>query len=88
MPRTRGTGLLMAWMDVDPAHEDAFNRWYNEKVEGQPKYLTVCAFANAGVPDTPEWTRARSSNPWSARMRPHVRLDEGSPAVFRRILPA
>ncbi len=22
MPKTRGTGLLMAWTDVDPAHED------------------------------------------------------------------
>ena len=56
-------------------------------VEGQPKYLTVYEFANAGVPDTPEWAQARSGNPWNARMRPHVRLDEGSPAVFRRIFP-
>jgi hypothetical protein len=48
----------------------------------------VYEFANAGVPDTPEWSRARSGNPWNARMRPHVRLDEGSPAVFRRIYPA
>jgi len=221
MPKTRGTGLLMAWMDIDPAHEDAFNRWYNEEhigrllaipgflsaaryvalrgapkylamyeledhnvlrsaafldtvryqpssertrfsggfvgrnyllngyrqifpartnpvdstmgpapflqmgridvaaameeefndwyntayipgyltvpgctrarrylaVEGQPKYLTVYEFENAGVPDTSEWDRARSGNPWNQRMRPHVRLDEGSPAVFRRIFP-
>ena len=57
-------------------------------VEGQPKYLTVYEFENAGVPDTPEWARARNGNPWNARMRPHVRLDEGSPAVFRRIYPA
>ncbi len=27
MPKTRGTGLLMAWTDVDPGHEDEFNRW-------------------------------------------------------------
>ena len=221
MAKTRGTGLLMAWMDIDPLHEDAFNRWYDEEhigrllavpgflsagslcgaarrpkylamyeledhnvlrsaafldtvryqpsaertrasggyvgrnyllngyrqifpartdpiestmgprrscrwaastspprwrrssttgttppisrgyltvpgcirarrylaVEGQPKYLTVYEFENAGVPDTPEWARARTGNPWSARMRPHVRLDEGSPAVFRRIHP-
>jgi hypothetical protein len=57
-------------------------------VEGLPKYLTVYEFENAGVPDTPEWDRARNGNPWNARMRPHVRLDEGSPAVFRRIYPA
>ena len=56
-------------------------------VEGQPKYLTVYEFENAGVPDTSEWDRARSGNPWNQRMRPHVRLDEGSPAVFRRIFP-
>ena len=54
----------------------------------QPKYLTVYEFETAGVPDTPEWARARTGNPWNARMRPHVRLDEGSPAVFRRIYPA
>jgi hypothetical protein len=57
-------------------------------VEGLPKYLTVYEFENAGVPDTPEWDRARNGNPWNARMRPHVRLDEGSPAVFRCIYPA
>ena len=46
-------------------------------VEGQPKYLTVYEFENAGVPDTQEWARARNGNPWNARMRPHVRLDDG-----------
>jgi hypothetical protein len=56
-------------------------------VEGQPKYLTVYEFENAGVPDTPEWDLARNGSPWNARMRPHVRLDTGSPAVFRRIYP-
>jgi len=79
MAKTRGTGLLMAWMDVDPAHEDEFNRWCNTAyipsyptvpgyirtrryltVEGQPKYPTVYEFENAGVPDTSEWSRARS----------------------------
>jgi hypothetical protein len=57
-------------------------------VEGQPKYLTVYEFENPGVPDTPEWARARSGDLWNARIRPNVRLDEGSPAVFRRIYPA
>ncbi|HEY8290150.1 MAG TPA: hypothetical protein VIG49_12840 [Acetobacteraceae bacterium] len=57
-------------------------------VEGLPKYLTVYEFANAGVPDTAAWAAARVGNPWNQRMRPHVRLDEGSPAVFERILPA
>ena len=31
MTKTRGTGLLMAWMDIDPVQEDAFNRWYDEE---------------------------------------------------------
>ena len=99
--------LQMGRIDVAASMEEEFNDWYNTAyipgyltvpgcirarrylaVEGQPKYLTVYEFENAGVPDTPEWARARTGNPWNARMRPHVRLDEGSPAVFRRIYPA
>ena len=30
-----GTGLLMSWTDIDPAQEDAFNRWYNEEHIGR-----------------------------------------------------
>ena len=56
-------------------------------VEGQPKYLTLYEFEHAQVPESEAWSKARASNPWNARMRPHVRLDEGSPAVFRRIYP-
>jgi hypothetical protein len=57
-------------------------------VDGQPRYLTVYEFENPGVPDSEAWQRARESNPWSARIRPQMRLDPGSPAVFRRIWPA
>ena len=46
MPKTRGTGLLMAWTDVDPAHEAAFNRWYDEEHIG--RLLAVPGFLNAG----------------------------------------
>jgi hypothetical protein len=28
MAKTRGMGLLMLWCDVDPEHEEEFNRWY------------------------------------------------------------
>ena len=31
MAKTRGTGLLMLWTDIDPEHEAAFNRWYDEE---------------------------------------------------------
>ena len=56
-------------------------------VRGIPKYLTVYEFENPNVPDSPEWAAARAKNPWTQRVRPHLRLDEGSPAVFERILP-
>jgi hypothetical protein len=46
MPKTRGTGLLMAWTDVDPAQEAEFNRWYDEEHIGH--LLTVPGFLSAG----------------------------------------
>ena len=103
MPRYLQMGRIdiVAWM------EEEFNDWYNtcyipefEKVPGvirarrytaieaQPKYLTVYEFENPNVPDTKEWMAARELNPWSRRVRPAMRLDAGSPAVFERIFPA
>jgi hypothetical protein len=98
--------LQMGRIDIPQAMEEEFNDWYNTcyipgylqvpgvirarrylAVEAQPKYLTVYEFENPGVPDTPEWDRARNGNPWNRRVRPHLRLDEGSPAVFKRINP-
>ena len=57
-------------------------------VEAQPKYLTVYEFENPHVPDTEAWQSKRESNPWSRRVRPAMRLDAGSPAVFERIFPS
>ena len=98
--------LQMGRIDVPAAVEEEFNDWYNwvyipnyltvpgvlgarrfVAVEGQPKYLTLYEFEHAGVPDSQEWTRARDSNPWTRRMRPNLRHDEGSPGVYRRITP-
>jgi hypothetical protein len=98
--------LQMGRISIAAHMEDEFNAWYNTAyipgylkvpgvirarrylaIEGEPKYLTVYEFENAGVPDSKEWAAARESNPWNFRMRPHVQLDEGSPAVFRRIFP-
>ena len=31
MAKTRGTGLLMVWTDIDAEHEAEFNRWYDEE---------------------------------------------------------
>ena len=98
--------LQMGRIDI-PAHmEEEFNDWYNTAyipgylavpgvirarrfvvVDGQPKYLTVYEFEHAGVPESEAWLRTRESNPWSRRIRPHMRLDEGSPGVYRRIYP-
>ncbi|HEV2054206.1 MAG TPA: hypothetical protein VGV06_03420, partial [Methylomirabilota bacterium] len=46
MSKTRGTGLLMLWTDVDPEHEVEFNRWYNE--EHIQHLLKVPGFLSAG----------------------------------------
>jgi hypothetical protein len=56
-------------------------------VEGQPKYLTLYEFDNAGASETAEWNKARDSNVWSNRVRPFMRHDRGSPGVYRRIYP-
>jgi hypothetical protein len=56
-------------------------------VEGQPKYLTLYEFEHVGVPDSEAWNRTRDSNPWTRRVRPYLRHDEGSPGVYRRIHP-
>ena len=31
MAKTRGTGLLMVWTDIDEEYEAEFNRWYDEE---------------------------------------------------------
>ncbi len=31
MAKTRGTGLLMVWTDIDAEYEAEFNRWYDEE---------------------------------------------------------
>lgn len=31
MPEARRRGLLLVMIEVDPAHEEEFNRWYNEE---------------------------------------------------------
>src|SRR5215211_7013073 len=46
MAKTRGTGLLMVWADIDPAYEAEFNRWYDEEHIGH--LLTVPGFLSAG----------------------------------------
>ena len=44
--KTRGTGLLMVWTDIDAEFEAEFNRWYDE--EHVPRLLQVPGFLSAG----------------------------------------
>lgn len=46
MAKTRGTGLLMLWTDVDAAFEEEFNRWYND--EHIKHLLEVPGFLSGG----------------------------------------
>lgn len=42
---SRGSGLLLVMIDVDPDHEDDFNRWYDE--EHVPERLACEGFLSA-----------------------------------------
>ena len=46
MSKTRGTGLLMVWSDIDAEFEADFNRWYDE--EHISRLLEVPGFLSAG----------------------------------------
>jgi hypothetical protein len=45
MTEVKPRGLLLVMIEVDPAHEADFNRWYNE--EHVPERLSVPGFLNA-----------------------------------------
>jgi len=98
--------LQMGRIDIPAMAEEEFNDWYNwayiptyltvpgvirarrfVAVDAQPRYLTVYEFERPDVPESEAWSRARESNPWTRRIRPHMRLDPGSPAVYRRLRP-
>ena len=46
MAKTRGTGLLMVWVDIAPESEAEYHRWYDE--EHIPHLLAVPGFLSAG----------------------------------------
>ena len=46
MAKTRGTGLLMVWTDIDAEFEPEFNRWYDE--EHLPRLLQIPGLLSAG----------------------------------------
>ena len=46
MAKTRGTGLLMVWADIDPQFEAEYHRWYDE--EHIANLMAVPGFLSAG----------------------------------------
>jgi hypothetical protein len=46
MAKTRGTGLLMVWADIDAEHEEEYHRWYDE--EHIARLLAIPGFLSAG----------------------------------------
>lgn len=84
--------LQMGRIDIPAVVEDEFNDWYNTAyippaIDSQPKYLTLYEFENPTVSESEPWVKARDGNPWSNRIRPHMRHDIGSPGVYRRVFP-
>ncbi|MDX2155422.1 MAG: DUF4286 family protein [Hyphomicrobiaceae bacterium] len=99
--------LQIGRMSIPAAFEDEWNAWYNTAyippylkvpgvvsarryaaVECEPRYMTVYELADPNVAETPAWNAAQFSNPWTARIRPMMRHDDGSPGVFKRIWPS
>jgi len=60
MAKTRGTGLLMVWADIDPGFEEEYHRWYDE--EHIAHLLAVPGFLSAGryvaLKGGPKYSRA------------------------------
>ena len=98
--------LQMGRIDVPAAIEEEFNDWYNwvyiptyltvpgvirarrfVAVDAQPKYLTSTSSSAQTFRTARPGTGARESSPWSRRIPPQMRLDPGSPAVYRRLRP-
>jgi len=99
--------MQMGRIDIPVVLEEEFNEWYNEAyipgslqvpgvirarrfvvVDGQPKYLTVYEFEHEKVFESEAWKAHQFGHPWTRRIRRAMRLDEGSPGVYRRIYPA
>ena len=59
MAKTRGTGLLMAWTDVDPEHEDEFNAWYDTERQRARPIEELAAEPVDGTRATPD------GRPWA-----------------------
>ena len=57
MSEEKGRGLLLVMIDIDPEHEEEFNRWYNE--EHLPERLACPGFLSGrrfvSVEGTPKY---------------------------------
>jgi len=71
MAKTRGTGLLMVWTDIDAEFEPEFNRWYDE--EHLARLLQVPGFLTPAVtsrskehPNTSPCTSSKTTTSYGA----------------------
>ena len=53
----------------------------------QPKYATVYEFEHERVSESPEWATAREADSRSSRIRDKMYHADGSPGVYKKILP-
>ena len=60
-----------------------------EATMGEPKFITVHEMGSVEVADSPEWRAwgGAGSDIWRDTIRPQMVHAEGSPGVYRRILP-
>jgi hypothetical protein len=82
MAKTRGTGLLMLWTDVASVLRTAA---FVDEVRFRPSARRQQS-SGGHVGRNYLLNGYRQIFP-ARRVRPHMRLDAGSPAVFRRITP-
>ena len=50
----------------------------------EPRYLTVYEFEHERVSDSLEWAAQRVASPVTARIRPHMRMDPGTPGIWKK----
>lgn len=82
MAKTRGTGLLMVWADIDPDYEAEYHRWYDE--EHIAHLLSVPGFLSAGrsvaVDGQPKYlTLYEFENPQVSESEPWAKARDGNP---------
>ncbi len=82
----RQAGLLLVLIEIDPAHDDDFNRWYRDEhypermacpnwrfvaMEGEPKYLAIYDLESPAVLESEDYKKIIGPSQWAERLMPH-----------------